>query len=140
MIMNDKLKKLEELMKTDKIFAEKAAALQTLDMETAKKELIALAAEQGIEITLEELEVGRELSDEEAELIAGGGLHDDEGYLKTTIGYCCSNYKLKADDTIFPTTRSCLWCKHWRGSEVAVGLLMIGVPARCEHPANRTKV
>jgi len=138
--MKENMKKYTELVQQNKELEEKVLALKDMEPEAAKKELIVLAAEQGIEIAPEDLEVGRELSDEEAELIAGGGLHDDEGYLKTTIGYCCSNYKLKADDTIFPTTRSCLWCKHWRGSEVAVGLLMIGVPARCEHPANRTKV
>jgi len=132
----EQMKKFFALMQQDEGLNEKVRALDNLEPEAAKKELIALAAEQGIELTPEELEVGRELSDEEVELIAGGGLHDDEGYLLTTYGYSCKHHLLQSGN---PLHKVCSNCKYWKVENPFHVLgTMVGVPGQCTHPANRT--
>ena len=76
-------------------------------LEQAKKaksaeELMALAKENGVELTKEEAEAyfaqlnkSGELSDEELDNVAGGGCHNKDGRLVVTVWYNCSDFTCK---------------------------------------------
>ena len=66
------------------------------------EELMALAKENGMELTKEEAEAyfakmnkSGELSDEELDNVAGGGCHNKDGRLVVTVWYNCSDFTCK---------------------------------------------
>lgn len=107
--------------------------------------LLALAKENGIELTGEEakayfdqLHPGTgELSDEELDNVAGGGCYAYDGALLTTIGYRCKLYEA-APDRAFGVKGTCHRCKYW-DIENASGNEAFGMPLKCLHPKHYRK-
>ena len=106
------------------------------------EELIALAKENGAEITSEQAEEyfksmhnSGEISDEELDNVTGGGCYDHHGYLYTTIGYGCEHYEERGD---FGVAGTCCRCKYWAYSKVSQ-VVIIGQPLLCRCEANRRK-
>ena len=69
---------------------------------SSAEELLALAKENGAELTQEEaqayfaqLHKSGELSDEELDNVAGGGCHNKDGRLVVTVWYNCSDFTCK---------------------------------------------
>lgn len=69
---------------------------------SSAEELIALAKENGAELTQEEaqayfaqLHKSGELSDEELDNVAGGGCHNKDGRLVVTVWYSCNDFTCK---------------------------------------------
>lgn len=75
LIMTDNMKKWLELVSANKELQEKLTELSKKDLEQQKKGLFALAKENGITLTDEDLErpQSEELSDDELDAVAGGG-------------------------------------------------------------------
>ncbi len=69
------------------------------------EELIALAKENGVELTAEEANTyfaklnpkNGELSDDELDQVAGGGCHAGDGRMVVSLGYVCHEFKCKKD-------------------------------------------
>ena len=106
------------------------------------EELIALAKENGAELTREQAESyfksmheSGELSDEELDNVSGGGCYRHDGYLYTTIGYGCEHYEERGD---FGVAGTCCRCKYWDYSKVSQ-VVIIGQPLPCLCEANRRK-
>ncbi len=83
-------------MDQNKELFEKAKAAKSVE------ELMALAKENGIEMTDEEgaayfaqLNKSGELSDEELDNVAGGGCHKKDGRLIVTVWYSCDDFTCK---------------------------------------------
>lgn len=110
--------------------------------ETAQ-ELIALAKENGIELTEEQAEayiaqfhVAGELSDAELDNVTGGGCYTEDGYLKTTIGYGCEHYEEGLD--LIGAKGTCCRCKWW-DERSASQMIVFGQPAICRNPKQMRK-
>ena len=74
--MSENLKKFLELIASNKELEKKALATNELGEEKGKAAMLALAKENGIELTLADLEKKEEsgeLSDDELDAVAGGG-------------------------------------------------------------------
>lgn len=106
------------------------------------EELIALAKENGAELTSEQAESyfkcmheNGELSDDELNNVTGGGCYNHDGYLYTTIGYGCEHYEERGD---FGVAGTCCRCKYWDYSKVSQ-VVIIGQPLLCQCEANRRK-
>ena len=122
------------------------------------EELMALAKENGIDITKEIANeyFGRlhpalgELSHDELDNVSGGGCYSDGGRLKTTSGYKCKNY---ADgQSTYGIKGTCCRYKYWGvdpnavcGSlwttliELIIKAAEAAEPRECYHPANSKK-
>ena len=68
------------------------------------EELMAVAKENGVELTeedakeyFEQLHKSGELSDEELDSVAGGGCHGKDGRLVVTGGYSCDGWEMNYD-------------------------------------------
>lgn len=115
------------------------------------EELLALAKENGVELTEEEasayfeqLNKSGELSDDELDNVAGGGCHSGDGRLVVTVGYDCENWICTCGNnrskmevfghnasnscTRCHRTRCCQNCKHMSYER---GLWL------CNNPANQ---
>ncbi len=108
------------------------------------EELIALAKENGAELTCEQAESyfksmheSGELSDEELDNVSGGGCYSDDGYLMTTIGYGCEHFEDYGEGAL-GVDGTCCRCKYW-DQNAASQAIVLGQPAPCRHPANRKK-
>ena len=101
------------------------------------EELLALAKENGIE-----------LSDDELDNVAGGGCYSSGGRLKTTCGHKCRHYV--DGPSTFGVKGTCCRCLYWGVDPLAVkgGLWTTIIeltiraakamePRDCYHPANR---
>lgn len=111
-------------MESSKELIEKAKTAKS------EKELLALAEENGIELTEQEaaeyfaqMNKSGELSDEELDNVAGGGCHNKDGRLIVSEFYHCEH-------AVFTkiSYQSCVTCKY---SSYEKGLRL------CNHPANR---
>ena len=124
---------------------------------TAKspEELLALAKENGIELTEETAKMyfGQlypktgELDDDELDNVAGGGCYSQGGRLKTTSGYRCKHFSQGQSSVGLKGT--CAQCSYWgvdpnriSGSlwssilEVIMKAIEACQPRECYHPKN----
>ncbi len=115
------------------------------------EELMALAKENGIEITAEKAKMyfeqlhpkTGELSDDELDNVAGGACYSPTGNLLTTIGHKCKYYE---EGRKTGAKGTCCRCKYW-GSDpynkgslwtmILDGLTELMAPRQCYHPSNR---
>lgn len=123
--------------------------LQKVKTAGSVAELIAIAEENGVEMTEEEAKnyyaqlnpSSGELSDDELDNVAGGGCHKGDGRLVVTSLYHCGNFacKLCGKGCVHNHTAAdgigskqidpaCVWCQY---CSVEKGLWL------CNHPANR---
>lgn len=107
------------------------------------EELMTLAENEGVKLERAEgekyfnaLRKSGELGDDELDSVSGGACYTDDGYLKTTCGYGCSNYEESPNPTGVKGT--CFRCKYWHPECVSTFYLM-GAPATCTNPLNRKK-
>lgn len=107
------------------------------------EEIISLAKENGVDLTIEQAESyfnsihkSCELSDEELDNVTGGGCYDHHGYLYTTIAYGCEHYEERGS---FGVAGTCCRCKYWDYSKVSQ-VVIIGQPLLCLCEANRRKI
>ena len=124
---------------------------------TAKspEELLALAKENGIELTEETAKIyfdqlhpkTGELDDDELDNVAGGGCYSQGGRLKTTSGYRCKHFSQGQSSVGLKGT--CAQCSYWgvdpnriSGSlwssilEVIMKAIEACQPRECYHPKN----
>ena len=111
-------------MEQNKELLEKAKAAKSAE------ELLALAKENGVELTESEaaeyfaqIHKSGELADEELDNVAGGGCHKKDGRLVVTMMYKCENFACKCGRTgdhyhqdytggRIPAETSCKSCKY----------------------------
>ncbi len=105
------------------------------------EELLALAKENGVEMTAEQaaqkfaaLQNEGELADDELENASGGGCYTDDGSLKTTMGYSCDNFERDGAEPI-GIDGTCYCCKWWDADHTNFAFL--GEPGICRNPANK---
>lgn len=122
------------------------------------EELLALAKENGIELTEETSKAyfeqlnppTGELADEELDNVAGGGCYSKNGRLMTTCGYKCKHYV--DGQSTYGVRGTCCRCKYWGVDpnaisaslwttviEIIVTAAKAAEPRECFHPANRKK-
>lgn len=83
------------------------------------EELMALAKENGIELTEESAQAYfnqlnpkmGELADDELDNVAGGGCYSSGGRLKTTCGYKCKHYQ--DGPSTYGVRGTCCRCRYW---------------------------
>ena len=110
------------------------------------EELIALAKENGIEMTAEEAQKifaqlhsqSGELADEELDNVSGGGCYAKDGYLMTTAGYRCGAFEEIERANAFGLMGTCIRCRHW-DHDKGTGYEVIGAPLRCLNPKNNKR-
>ena len=108
----------------------------------SSEELIALAKENGMELTAEDAntyfdmlkpKMG-ELADEELDNVSGGGCYADDGYLMTTIGNKCKYFEERLGHSGVKGT--CCACKYWDYRKYT-SFEIFGSPLRCLNENNR---
>ena len=122
------------------------------------EELMALAKENGIELTEEAAstyfnqlnpKMG-ELADDELDNVAGGGCYSSGGRLKTTCGYKCKHYQ--DGPSTYGVKGTCCRCRYWGVDPNAISASLwttiidliikaaeAAEPRECYHPANSKK-
>ncbi len=120
----------ETFQKATELF-QKAKACKSPD------EILALAKENGVEMTVEEaaekyaaLHNEGELSDSELEGAAGGSCYDEHGRLQTTCGYGCEFYWRRGNTR--DETGTCYTCQHWERPPI----WFFGQPGTCINRKN----
>ena len=113
---------------------------------TAKtpEELLALAKENGIEMTAEEAQKifaqlhsqSGELSDDELDNVSGGACYGRDDCLMTTIAYGCRYYEPAT--TKNGVNGTCGACRYWDRTYRS-GLEIFGMPLLCVHPKNKKR-
>ena len=106
------------------------------------EELIALAKENGAELTAESAKTyfdllhpkTGELSDDELDNVSGGGCYAENGCLLTTIGYRCRHYEPAASKN--GVSGTCGACHYWDRAN-RCGIEIFGLPLRCLNSRNR---
>lgn len=110
----------------------------------SSEELIALAKENGMELTEEDAntyfdllkpKMG-ELADEELDNVSGGGCYADDGYLLTTIGHKCKYFEKKLGKSGVDGT--CCVCIYW-DYDIPSSFEIFGSPLRCLNENNRRR-
>ena len=105
------------------------------------EELIALAKENGTELTAESAKMyfdllhpqTGELSDDELDNVSGGGCYGRDDCLLTTIGHKCRHFEHAVPRT--GVSGTCGACHYWDRTNWC-GLEVVGAPLRCLNPKN----
>ena len=108
------------------------------------EELLALAKENGIEMTAEEAQKifaqlhsqSGELSDDELDNVSGGACYGRDDCLMTTIAYGCRYYEPAT--TKNGVNGTCGACRYWDKTYWS-GLELFGMPLLCVHPKNKKR-
>ena len=108
------------------------------------EEIMALAKENGIEMTAEEAQKSfallhpqtGELSDDELDNVSGGACYGRDDCLMTTIAYGCRYYEPAT--TKNGVSGTCGACRYWDRTYRS-GLEIFGMPLLCVHPKNKKR-
>ena len=108
------------------------------------EEIMALAKENGIEMTAEEAQKifaqlhpqTGELSDDELDNVSGGACYGRDDCLMTTIAYGCRYYEPAT--TKNGVSGTCGACRYWDRTYRS-GLEIFGMPLLCVHPKNKKR-
>ena len=108
------------------------------------EELMALAKENGIEMTAEEAQKifaqlhsqSGELADDELDNVSGGACYGRDDCLMTTIAYGCRYYEPAT--TKNGVNGTCGACRYWDRTYRS-GLEIFGMPLLCVHPKNKKR-
>ena len=125
-------------MELNKELLTKAKAAKTAE------EIMALAKENGIEMTAEEAQKifaqlhsqSGELSDDELDNVSGGACYGRDDCLMTTIAYGCRYYEPAT--TKNGVNGTCGACRYWDRTYRS-GLEIFGMPLLCVHPKNKKR-
>ena len=108
------------------------------------EEIMALAKENGIEMTAEEAQKifaqlhsqSGELADDELDNVSGGACYGRDDCLMTTIAYGCRYYEPAT--TKNGVNGTCGACRYWDKTYWS-GLELFGMPLLCVHPNNKKR-
>lgn len=140
------LHKLIEMLNTDeglRIRMEKAiskigqiGSFDEKNMETVfSEEILPLVKEKGLEIELSDMDyyTDGKLNDDELEAVTGGGVYSPDGYLQTTVGYSCSEWR--ASEGVWYGAKGCCGsCSGWSfapGYPIFDVLMYVGFTGDC---------